>query len=78
MNGEINWPWLNLGNGFANDIHIIQWYEYTGSFGGTLWILLCNLLAASDGECARRILPPGDDSRGFFLIIFDYIKRGTE
>ncbi len=44
MNGEINWPWLNLGNGFANDILFIQWYEYTGSFGGTLWVLLCNVL----------------------------------
>lgn len=44
MNGEINWPWLNLGNGFANDIHIIQWYEYTGCFGGTLWVLLANVL----------------------------------
>ncbi|MFC2115284.1 apolipoprotein N-acyltransferase [Bacteroidota bacterium] len=47
MNGEINWPWLNLGNGFANDIHIIQWYEFTGSFGGTLWILLVNILGFS-------------------------------
>jgi apolipoprotein N-acyltransferase len=45
MNGEINWPWLNLGNGFANDILIIQWYEYTGAFGGTLWVLISNILA---------------------------------
>ena len=44
MNGEINWPWLNLGNGFANDIHLIQWYEFTGSFGGTLWVILTNIL----------------------------------
>lgn len=44
MNGEINWPWLNLGNGFANDIRIIQWYEFTGTFGGTLWVLLCNVV----------------------------------
>ncbi len=44
MNGEINWPWLNLGNGFANDIHIIQWYEFTGSLGGTFWVLLANIL----------------------------------
>jgi apolipoprotein N-acyltransferase len=42
--GEINWPWLNLGNGFANDILFIQWYEYTGTFGGTLWVLLTNIL----------------------------------
>jgi apolipoprotein N-acyltransferase len=43
MNGEINWPWLNLGNGFMFDIHIIQWYEITGAFGGTLWVLLSNI-----------------------------------
>lgn len=43
MNGEINWPWLNLGNGFMFDIHIIQWYEITGTFGGTLWVLLSNI-----------------------------------
>ena len=45
MNGEITWPWLNLGNGFANDISLIQWYEYTGAFGGTLWVLVSNILA---------------------------------
>jgi len=44
MYGEINWPWLNLGNGFANDILFIQWYEYTGTFGGTFWVLLTNVL----------------------------------
>jgi apolipoprotein N-acyltransferase len=44
LNGEISWPWLNLGNGFMNDIHIIQWYEITGTFGGTLWVLLSNIL----------------------------------
>jgi len=44
LNAEINWPWLTLGNGFANDIHIIQWYEFTGCFGGSFWILLSNIL----------------------------------
>ena len=41
---EISWPWLTLGNGLANDIHLIQWYEYTGVLGGTCWILLSNTL----------------------------------
>lgn len=41
--GEISFPWLMLGNGFANDVRLIQWYEYTGVFGGSLWILLCNV-----------------------------------
>ena len=41
---DITWPWLNLGNVFANQIEIIQWYEYTGAFGGTLWVLAINIL----------------------------------
>lgn len=41
---EFSWPWLNLGNVFANDINLIQWYEYTGTFGGSLWILATNFI----------------------------------
>ncbi len=41
---EFSWPWLLLGNGFSNDIWAIQWYEYTGIFGGSLWVLLSNVL----------------------------------
>jgi apolipoprotein N-acyltransferase len=44
LNAEISWPWLNLGNGFANNIHLIQWYEYTGTLGGTIWVLIINIL----------------------------------
>ncbi|MEA2106169.1 MAG: apolipoprotein N-acyltransferase [Bacteroidota bacterium] len=44
LNAEISWPWLNLGNGLAKDIKLIQWFEYTGTLGGTLWILLTNLM----------------------------------
>ncbi len=44
FNWDIQWPWLTLGNGFANNIKLIQWYEITGVLGGTLWILLTNFL----------------------------------
>lgn len=44
MVGELSFPWLTLGNGFANDIKLVQWYDTTGVFGGSLWILICNLL----------------------------------
>jgi apolipoprotein N-acyltransferase len=41
---DIEWPWLTLGNGFANNIKMVQWYEYTGVFGGSLWILVANVI----------------------------------
>ena len=44
QNGQINWPWLILGNSFATSIKHIQWYEFTGVLGGSLWILLSNML----------------------------------
>nr|WP_319569523.1 apolipoprotein N-acyltransferase [uncultured Draconibacterium sp.] len=40
---DIEWPCLQLGSVLPNTVKIIQWYEYTGTFGGTLWILLVNL-----------------------------------
>ena len=42
---DLNWPWLTLGNGFAQFPALVQWYEWTGVFGGTLWILGVNWLA---------------------------------
>lgn len=44
LHWEISWSWLNLGNSFARFPEWVQWYEYTGTFGGTLWILLVNVL----------------------------------
>ncbi|HPN23229.1 MAG TPA: hypothetical protein PK758_15120, partial [Tenuifilaceae bacterium] len=41
-NSEIAWPWLSLGNGIGNHTWLIQWYEYTGILGGSLWILVIN------------------------------------
>lgn len=41
---EMSWPWLNLGNAFANYPETIQWYEITGTMGGTLWVLTANLI----------------------------------
>lgn len=44
LNWEISWPWLTLGNVFATKPEWIQWYEFTGSLGGSLWVLLINIL----------------------------------
>ena len=40
---QISWPWLVLGNAFARTTRCIQWYEYTGTLGGSLWIWASNL-----------------------------------
>ena len=44
LNWQINWPWLNLGNVFSHYHTWVQWYEFTGIAGGTLWVLLANIL----------------------------------
>ncbi|NJB86029.1 apolipoprotein N-acyltransferase [Lewinella marina] len=43
-NWSLNWPWLTLGNGFAQFPSLVQWYEITGVLGGTVWILVVNWL----------------------------------
>ncbi len=43
-NSEVSHPWIMLGNGFADNIKLVQWYEYTGIFGGSLWVLKVNIL----------------------------------
>lgn len=43
LNWDFNFPWLNLGNSFAKFPALVQWYEYTGVAGGSLWILLSNV-----------------------------------
>lgn len=40
---DLSWPWLNIGNVFATRPAWVQWYEFTGVAGGTLWVWLINL-----------------------------------
>lgn len=57
---DISWPWLSLGNAFAGSIKSVQWYEYTGELGGSLWIWICNasvfgmMVCLSDGSWSGR------------------------
>ena len=56
FDAEISWPWLVLGNSFARTTWAVQWYEFTGALGGSLWVWACNLglfgmlVALSDGS----------------------------
>ena len=42
---EFSWPWLNLGNAFADYPKLIQWYDTLGATGGSFWILIVNVYA---------------------------------
>ena len=39
----LSFPWLAVGNGFSGSPWAVQWYEYTGVLGGSLWVLLSNI-----------------------------------
>ena len=41
---DLAFPWMTLGNGFAITHQWVQWYEYTGVYGGTIWIWTLNIL----------------------------------
>ena len=62
LNWDFSWPWLNLGNVFSESIYWIQWYEYTGVFGGTLWVLIVNFIGVKylrsyyEGQPFKRII----------------------
>ena len=44
LNWDLSWPWLTIGNCFSEDLSLINWYQYTGVLGGTLWVLIINIL----------------------------------
>ncbi len=49
--GDVNFPWLTLGNAWAESTYAVQWYSILGASGGTLWIMLSNVLVY---EALRR------------------------
>lgn len=55
-----SFPWLNLGHAFAEVPHWVRWYAWTGPRGGTLWLLLANVvvwqLADGGTRRLRRVL----------------------
>ena len=55
---QISWPWLVLGNAFADTLGLVQWYSVLGTLGGSLWVWVTNLslfglmVSLSDGRMA--------------------------
>lgn len=61
---DLSFPWMTLGNGFADLHQLVQWYEYTGVYGGSLWILLSNILVFE----AFKTWDKREKKRGIFAI----------
>src|SRR5699024_5146646 len=36
---QLAWPWLTIGNSWANMPHLIQYLNITGLWGASFWIL---------------------------------------
>ena len=73
---DLTWPWLGLGNAFASVPSCIQWYEYTGVLGGSLWILVANVLLSN---FVKSILYKGHTIGGSktFLFVIAPISRAN-
>jgi len=67
---ELAWPWFNVGHAFGSVPQWVQWYSFTGTAGGTVWVLLVNCLffyALQDIISSR--LSRGYSNFGLALII---------
>ncbi|MFD2719408.1 apolipoprotein N-acyltransferase [Hymenobacter monticola] len=65
LHWDITWPWLTLGNGFAAAPQWVQWYEYTGFLGGSVWVWAVNLLlffwlVSKEAKAKARDMEPAD------------------
>ncbi len=60
---DFSWPWLSLGNVFSEYVSWIQWYEFTGTFGGELWIWCSNIFV-------YKVISATDSTRDMFKKAF--------
>jgi apolipoprotein N-acyltransferase len=67
LHWDLTWPWLTLGNGFASVPSWVQWYEYTGFLGGSVWVWVVNILVF-EAIFGRRTRPFGIGYRPIFAV----------
>lgn len=72
----IQWPWLTLGNAFAHMPWFIQWYELTGVLGGSLWILVVNILLYSISKNRSFIRPHCNLQPAVWLLLIMALPAG--
>ena len=73
LSWDLAWPWLNLGNALATAPRLIQWYEFTGVRGGTLWIILTNFSALKAYDTYRKKGPGSIAPAGAITLMLLFI-----
>lgn len=68
-NWDLSHPWLTLGNVFANFPQLVQWYEWTGVLGGSLWLLVMNLLVFGWILLKQKETPEPSRERAFLITL---------
>ena len=68
---DLAWPWFNLGNALVTAPKFIQWYEFTGVRGGSLWVILINfaLFRAHDIYKKRGLGPMVPAGAGILMLL---------
>lgn len=82
---DLAFPWMTLGNGFAEMHYLIQWYEYTGVYGGTIWIWVANiavflLILAIKDQFGGHYIKKTSITLGLWIIIpiiFSVVRYNT-
>lgn len=71
---DLQWPWLSVGNVFGTRPAWVQWYEFTGMLGGSVWVwvvcLALNAVVARWGSLRRSAMRFGLAAFGLFAIPF--------
>jgi len=73
LSWELSWPWLTLGFGIASFPSWMQWYEYTGVLGGSLWIMVANILIFNLVKSAIKDKPFYWKKRTIVILLFIFI-----
>lgn len=68
-NWDLTYPWHSFGNFFSSKPAWVQWYEYTGILGGSVWVLVANIMVFS----LIRLLLSNQHNRKFLLIRISHL-----
>lgn len=60
--GDMSFGWLQMGAAWARDSYAVQWYSLFGVYGGTLWVMLSNVVI-------YEVIRTGRSRRGALCVV---------